>query len=416
MTGRRVAIIGAGVVGCATALRLAEEGFAVTVFDPDPPGANTSSGNAGVISTGGITPNATPGLVRRLPAMALDRQGDGWIRRGDMIRSLPWLGRMVAASRMPEVRRIAAAMHPLVAGALDSHRRLAARAGRPDLVTVGGWMKVYGSAADFAAAALDRDLMSEHGVDLMLLDAHQLRDRLPNVDPAALHAAVHQPGAGLVTDPRALAAAYLKAAGAEHRRERVVWATADARAVTCIAESGEARFDRLVVCAGARSAGIAAWFGDRALLVAERGYHAQFPPETAGLIPGPTYFASLGFVLSPMARGLRLTMGAELSRPGAPPDYRRLDARIAAARRLVPALGSREPDRWMGERPSTPDTLPVIGLSPRAPAVCYAFGHGHLGLTMAGTTADLVAGLLTGAAAGAATPCGIGRFSGRSRG
>ncbi len=417
MIGKRIAVIGAGIVGCATALRLTDEGFAVTVFDPDSPGANTSSGNAGVISTGGITPNATPGLVRSLPAMALDSQGDGWIRRGDMLRSLPWLRRMVAVSQISEVRRIAAAMHPLVAGALDAHRRLAVRAGRPDLITVGGWMKVYGSAAAFAAAALDRELMTEHGVDLLLLNAQQLRDRLPNVDRAALHAAVHQPGAGLAANPQALSAAYLEAAiatGAEHRRERIIRAAAEAGGVTCETEKSKERFDRLVVCAGARSAEIAAWFGDRALLVAERGYHAQFPVGTAALIPGPTYFSTLGFVLSPMARGLRLTMGAELSRPGAPRDYRRLNAKIETARKVVRALGSIEPGRWMGERPSTPDTLPVIGRSPRAPAVCYAFGHGHLGLTMAATTADLVARILTDRTAPDAAACSIERFDRRA--
>ena len=77
---------------------------------------------------------------------------------------------------------------------------------------------------------------------------------------------------------------------------------------------------------------------------------------------------------------------------------------------LVPALASANPDRWMGERPSTPDTLPVIGASPRVSAVVYAFGHGHLGLTMAATTADLVAGILNGGATDNAAAYGIRRF------
>ncbi|MDO5706738.1 MAG: FAD-binding oxidoreductase [Paracoccus sp. (in: a-proteobacteria)] len=395
--GRRVVIIGAGIVGCATALRLTQEGFEVTVFDPDPPGANTSSGNAGVISTGGITPNATPGLIRDLPRMALDPEASGWVRRGDRLAALPWLWRMLRSSRMGEVRRIAGAMHPLVSQSLDAHRRLAASVGGADLITVGGWMKVYGSAGDFASAALDRELMAEYGVDLRLLDAADLRRHLPAIDGEALHAAVHQPQAGLVSDPQALATAYLNGAldrGARHLRRAVLGAFDDGRHVTVQTVDDEQHFDHLVVCAGARSARIAAWFGDHVLLLAERGYHAQFPPETAGIVPGPIYFASHGLVLSPMAGGLRMTMGAELARPGAPPDFRRLRGKIRIAQNLAPALAGHTPHEWMGERPSTPDTLPVIRHSRQTRRVVYAFGHGHLGLTMAATTAELATGLI----------------------
>jgi D-amino-acid dehydrogenase len=50
----------------------------------------------------------------------------------------------------------------------------------------------------------------------------------------------------------------------------------------------------------------------------------------------------------------------------------------------------------MGHRPATPDSLPVIGASPNAAAIIYAFGHGHLGLTQSATTGALVADLLAG--------------------
>ena len=97
-----IAIIGAGLVGAATALVLAEAGHAVTVIDPAPD-TGASFGNAGAIAIGGVTPNATPGLVRQLPRMLFDRNGSGWVRGGDLLAAVPWVLRMIAASRPARV-------------------------------------------------------------------------------------------------------------------------------------------------------------------------------------------------------------------------------------------------------------------------------------------------------------------------
>src|SRR5690606_1146433 len=124
-----------------------------------------------------------------------------------------------------------------------------------------------------------------------------------------------------------LAGAYLDAAlarGARLVRARVLDAGATPGGIRLHTTAGEVAAGQVVVCAGAASAPLAARFGDRIPLLAERGYHACFERGTETLLPGPTYFAGLGLVLAPMDEGLRLTMGAELSRPGRPPDFRRL--------------------------------------------------------------------------------------------
>lgn len=396
-----IAVVGAGLVGAATALVLAEAGHAVTVIDPAP-GSGASFGNAGAIAIGAVVPNATPALVRQLPRMLFDRNGAGWVRRGDMLALAPWVLQMIAASRPARVERISDAMAALAAPALAAHRDLAALAGRPDLIGPGGWLKVYASDQAFAGSALDRRLMQAHGVGFDILDAGALRARLPAISAGALHVAIDQPASGFAPDPGGLAAAYLEAAqarGARLHKAALLDATGEAGGIRLRTDAGELTAGQVVICAGARSGPLAARFGDRLPLLAERGYHACFAPGTEALIPGPTLFASLGLVLAPMREGLRLTMGAELSRPGRPPDFRRLRGRIAVARQLVPALAGAEVIReWMGERPSLPDSLPVIGPSRRDPRVLYAFGHSHLGLTMSATTARMVHALLEGQA------------------
>jgi D-amino-acid dehydrogenase len=107
-------------------------------------------------------------------------------------------------------------------------------------------------------------------------------------------------------------------------------------------------------------------------------------------------FPERGFVLAPMLDGIRLTSGVELAGLDAPPDFSRIRRLLPAASEALPGLSGRVTREWLGYRPSTPDSLPVIGRSPRCNAVYYAFGHQHLGLTLGPITCRLVAALVAG--------------------
>ncbi|TYL23023.1 FAD-binding oxidoreductase, partial [Streptococcus pyogenes] len=74
-------------------------------------------------------------------------------------------------------------------------------------------------------------------------------------------------------------------------------------------------------------------------------------------------------------------------------NTRLLQSLVANARRVFPTLG--EPDRsWLGFRPSMPDSVPVIRPSKGGRDVILAFGHGHIGLTLAPRTARMVSAIL----------------------
>jgi D-amino-acid dehydrogenase len=97
-----------------------------------------------------------------------------------------------------------------------------------------------------------------------------------------------------------------------------------------------------------------------------------------------------------LAPGLRIGGAAEFAGLEAPANYARAKALVTLAHRYLPGLDSSVGTSWMGQRPTTPDSLPVIGRSPRAGGVFYAFGHGHLGLTQSATTGRLIADLVGG--------------------
>ena len=257
---QRIAVIGAGLVGSACALALAAEGHRVTILDPDPPGAGTSSGNAGGIVTGAVVPTATPQVLRALPGYVLDRNGPAVLRLRHAPRALPWLWRFIRAGRPSEVARIAAALQPLVQGSLHAHRHLAALAGAGGLITDQGWLKVFASDAEFAATAPDRALMDRAGVRYQVLDRDEVLSLEPGLNPGLARIGLHQPESGFVRNPRGLAQAYADAAlsrGARHLRLRVRGLSRRADGVTLQTEAGPQDFARVVIAAGAWSASLA---------------------------------------------------------------------------------------------------------------------------------------------------------------
>jgi D-amino-acid dehydrogenase len=106
-------------------------------------------------------------------------------------------------------------------------------------------------------------------------------------------------------------------------------------------------------------------------------------------------FEGEGFVTTPLDTGDRVGGAVEFAGLDAPPNHGRTDAMVQRLTRFLPHLQS-EPvaERWMGFRPSIPDSLPVIGPARRDRRVIYAFGHGHYGLTQAAITSRLVTDLI----------------------
>jgi D-amino-acid dehydrogenase len=131
------------------------------------------------------------------------------------------------------------------------------------------------------------------------------------------------------------------------------------------------------------------------LIESERGYNATLP--TPGVrLSREVIFAERQFVATPLDMGLRIGGAAEFAGLEAAPNWRRSEALMTLVRRYLPDLDTRGARLWMGNRPTIPDSLPVIGRSARQADVFYAFGHGHLGLTLGPTTGRLVADLVTG--------------------
>ena len=123
----------------------------------------------------------------------------------------------------------------------------------------------------------------------------------------------------------------------------------------------------------------------------------HYRPKSGARLNHPVLDAEKGYLLAPMARGIRLTTGAELALLDEPKTPDQLEAVEPIARDLFP-LGERvDSEPWMGQRPCTSDMLPVIGPATRHPGLWFAFGHAHHGLTLGPVTGRLIADMVTGA-------------------
>ncbi len=397
MAEQSVAVIGAGIVGLATAWHLHRDGHRVVVLDPAPEGDKASFGNAGGIATTEIVPASVPGLVWKVPRWLLDPLGPLAIRPAYAPRLLPWLRAFLAAGRAGEVPRIAAALAALNAGVEADLLALLAATGLTGELHRLGALTVYASEASRRRDAAEWSLKRAHGVVAEELGGAEARALEPALGPAVA-CAVFTPQWCHVNDPKRLTDAlreWLLRAGVVIRAGRVVAIAPQGEADIRLAlEGGETlRFGNVVVAAGAWSGRLARGLGERVLLESERGYNTTVA-DPGVVLRREVIFAERKFVATPLSIGLRIGGAAEFGGLDAPANPRRAQALARLARIYLPGLRTEGGVAWAGHRPATPDSLPVIGPSVRHRNVFYAFGHGHLGLTQAATTGRLIADLL----------------------
>jgi D-amino-acid dehydrogenase len=387
-----VIVIGAGVIGVAAAVALRRDGHDVVLVDRGGPGRATSYGNMAGIGSTEFLPLSYPGVWRRLPRWLLDPTGPLALRPSYLPRALPWLGRFIWSGRPSRWREIAESGAALCRRALTDTRQLLEAAGLRHLLVEEGCLCLYANERERADDSLRLRFLREHDFEVRELSAAEISDLEPTVAPR-FHSGVLLPQWQRVTNPydvvKLLFECFIQAGG-QFVTKDVIRLTAEA---VEFADGSRLPFSTAVVAAGAWSGKLAATIGDQVPLESERGYHSDLPHP--GVRPRLTLtWPAKAFVIVPID-GDKLRVGGTVEIAGleAPPNFRRARVLLGHAKQILPALDTRDPSEWMGHRPALPDTIPVIGRSPHAPNVIYAFGHGHLGLTLAATTASLVADL-----------------------
>ncbi len=368
-----VVVVGAGVVGASVARDLARRGTEVVVVDGAPGiGGGCSYANAAILAPGHVTPLATPALLREAPVQMLRRPAAVALRPARGLA--PWLGRL-AASAAPH--RSGPGGHLLRALAHESttlHRELADRGLSPTLRRTGA-VDVYLREARGAA-----------------LSPEQLRALEPMLGEVA--GGSHDEDEWTV-ESRSYVSATLEDAVA-HGAE--LHFGTDVRALVPHADGGHhvvtdrttVHAEHVVLAAGVQSSVLAAQVGVELPLRGGRGYVVDVAATESDLRM-PVRIKEHRVVVTPLEDRVRVCGSIEFGDESRPADLRRADALLEVATRVLPDLAGREVlDRWAGERPCTPDGMPLVGTSRVAPGLAVATGHGMWGMILAPVTARLI--------------------------
>ncbi|ACB68880.1 FAD dependent oxidoreductase [Burkholderia ambifaria MC40-6] len=389
-----IAIVGAGFIGLGAAAWLHRDGHRVTLFDPAGIGHGASFGNAATFAPYGCVPVNGPSVFRDMPHFLFAADSPLRIRWPYLLRGAPWLARFLAASTPARHARSAGALAALLSRAADGYAPLLASSRLAAFVRARECLYLYGRQASFDAAQPSLALRRRLGVPFDTLDADAIRRIEPALAPIFTRGVLFH-GSWHFSDPSAFLDAlfaHLATGGATLERAQVERIEPVGDGVNVHAGGAAGLFDHVVIAAGARSRALAAACGDTVPLDTERGYHVQFAAHERS-VTRPVGWAERGFYMTPLDEGLRAAGTVELGGFDAGMNRSLVALLTRSAREALPSLGM--PTRsWLGFRPTLPDGVPVIGRARRSERVIHAFGHQHLGVTLAGITGRIVADLV----------------------
>lgn len=394
--GKKVVVIGAGIVGCSAALWLQRDGHQVTIIDKSGPGEGASKGNASVIATESCLPVAYPGILWDVPKYLSDPLSPLAIRWSYLPKLAPWLWKFVRSATPANVEQVSIALRTLLVEALGAHKELATAAGCRDIIQETGWLGIFESDAKWQSSQSDFELQRRRGIKIEILRGEEIRQFEPSLQPIYKHAA-YFPENSYVLDNfrlvRSLAEDVTRNGGKVVKDEIVDFEIGARGPTAAIGKNGRYPCDAVVVTAGAWSRKLSARLGETVPLETERGYHVTLP--NAEKRPRmPLYSGDYSFAITPLDIGLRFAGTVELGGLDLPPNPGRNDVLIRHGRRMFGELNETGRSDWMGFRPSMPDSKPVIDRGRRFKNTFYAFGHGHIGLTLGPITGKLIADLV----------------------
>jgi D-amino-acid dehydrogenase len=405
-----VAVIGAGITGITTAYNLAKRGCTVTIFDRQPYAAmETSFANGGQLSASnaevwnswgtvwkGLKWMTTPGaplLVNPTPT---------W-------HKISWMLEFMGAIPAYEENTVTTVRMAIEARA--HLNRMAADEGIDFDCEKRGILHFYHTKKEFDAAANVTKLLAKGGLERRAVTPAEIKA----IEPA-LRGSYY---GGFYTESdftgdihkftNGLAKACARIGVSLRLSDEVLSVKAGDDGVTVISQSTEPNldqtspqtevhvFDRIVVCGGVMSRGLAKMLGDRVNIYPVKGYSitVQLPEkDDQQAAPWVSLLDDASKIVTSRLGANRFRVAGTAEYNGYNRDIRaeRIDPLIAWCRANFPGMSTRQSVPWTGLRPMMPNMLPRVGRG-RNPRVFYNTGHGHLGWTLSAATADAVAAL-----------------------
>jgi len=396
-----VCVLGAGIVGLATAWQLERQGHQVTVIDRATPGAGASGGNGAQLSYSYVQPLADPSIWKQLPKLLLSPTSPLKLR--PQLDPLQWRWGMafLAACNAQTSQRTTAQLL-----ALAAESRAGFEAMRADITpdcdfSATGKLVLYASEASLAGARAQLELQRAMGSEQRLVTP----DECVAIEPAL--AGYRARMAGAVYTPSECAADCLKvcaelmralsARGVRFMLGTDVhgFARNGERIAAVRTGNGDVEAEAFVMALGTASHRLGRLLGAYLPVYPLKGYSITVDVDPApGAAPRVNVTDSARkVVFARIGSRLRVAGMAELVGHDARIPATRIETLEAATRALFPHASRFEAlHPWTGMRPATPTGLPIIGRLDGAPSnMLFNTGHGALGFTLAFGSAQRIA-------------------------
>lgn len=397
---KEILVVGAGIVGVSAAIWLQRQGCRVTLIDRDGPASGTSHGNAGILASIAVIPIPIPGLLKKAPKMLFDPKQPLFLRWSYLPKLLPFLRRYLSYANDNAVEHISNALMELLHDCPDQHSALAHGTTAERYVTTDDYLYGYESEQAFIADNYAWNIRKSKGYSYTTLSAEELADydeSLANRFGFGVQCANH----GRISDPgayvKALAEDFVKNGGMISKASLTGFEIENGHCKSISTNVGKLTADKYILTTGVWSSEWNDVLGITVPMESERGYHVEYINPSI-ILRSPIMVASGKFVVHSMDGRMRCAGVVEFGGLTKGPSKAPIELLKKQMAQLFPDLTYDSTEEWMGHRPSTVDSLPVIGVSPKAENVVLGFGHQHIGLSAGPKTGRWLAGLATDAA------------------
>lgn len=394
---KKVLVIGGGIVGISCGLYAQRSGHKVQILDPKGFAGGASSGNAGVIALSECVPMGTPELMSQISTLLLGRSSPLTIQWRYAPFMLSWFYHFFRSCSPDKVETSVSALSGLLGRAHEAHQDLARHANCNLMLRENGWMRVFESDDSFGQIQNSIQRMREHGIKSEYLNAKELVELEPGLNPIFKHAVYH-PAVAHVEDPekytKHLGHQFISLGGELIRAEATGFKLKDGVITEVITATGSYTADAVVIAAGAWSKELTKKLGIKTKLEAERGYHLIIEDDKEKRISMPILWEDKSLVMSPSSIGTKITNGVEFAGLKKNADYKKSVNNISHIRKALKTPLKEVKSEWLGFRPSTPDSIPIISKEKSIRNVFLCFGHGHLGLTLGPISGKIISNLI----------------------
>ena len=382
MKRKKIAIVGAGIVGISSGIYLAKRGCDVTLIDKDFQGKPASYGNASWLSSPSITPVLMPGIVKKIPKLLFSKDGPLFLRFPGFIKIIPFLLKYLTYANKNKVEHISKNLAYLLKDSVNEHKQLAEGTNATKWIEDSPFLFIYKNKNDFINDEYTWSLRKKHGFKLIEVEQEELKSLVPGLS-SEYKFAIKIDNLGYISNSQNYLDDLLdgfKSLGGKLIQDEVLDISEKEDLVQVVGREKSVLVEDIIISSGVYSDKFAKKFGVKVPIQSERGYHLELH-ETDIKLKYPIMNGYLKLAITPRPTGIRFAGLVEFGSLNSNPNPKAFELLMRNAKSMFPGIKFKTKQEWSGHRPSTVDSLPIIGSSSVNKKIHFGYGHHHIGLT-----------------------------------